>query len=1714
MSSHRRRLGPWPRLAFTALAVLVLTPLPADAQLVELVSRAGFNFDSVGGDVSTEAISDDGRFVAFRSGATNLVPGQVDFNGNTDVFVYDRQLGTVSLVSHREGAPLVAAAGTSSEPVMSGDGRFVAFVSDAEDLVPGFVDTKPDFFTDVFLYEIATGIVTLASRSLTSPVHATSGFGAYGPAISNDDIVEGVSVAFVTDSTGMTTIPDLNGVEDVFVFRHALGTVHLASHDGVTAGDGASGAPSISDDGGRVAFQSLATNFAPLDLNGTWDVFVYNRVGDFVMQVSHDPSGVQMGNDWSMGPMISGDGTRIAFSSAATDLVFGFISGGAAHDTYGWSGGSTVLLSRTAASAFTGGNAWSSPNGVSYDGQTVAFRSLASDLTSGTDANGTVDVFLYDYGIPGVRLVSHLPGLPNDTGNGTSDLPTLSGDGAWVAFRSDADDLVAGMSASVQRHIFRYDRLMDTINLASHVPGDPLLGGDRSSWVGAVSNGGYVAVQSEATDLVPLLIYGANNVYMFPGGGGDLSLVSRAATPSSTPVEESYADVRSISADGRYVVFTSKAPNVVPGSDDQNQDSDVFVYDRMTTTVRMVSHAWSSTTTAADNFSGNPRISRNGTHVVFESRAIDLVNGFDVPSWTGDANLYLYDIATEAVTLLSHAAGSPLVPADGWSGEAVLSDDGRYIAFESTTTNLVPGFVDGNAGSDIFRYDRLGGPTTILVSRIDGSPTTSPSSPSVRCRISGDGASVTFETASPAGQLVAGAVDANGAKDVFLFEAPLVRLVSHSIASPLLAANGASTGGEIARNGSAVAFVSDADDVIAGIDANAGATDVFIAGTTMLLIDLVSHTFGDPANTANRGSWGPSISDDGLYVAFESEATDLMWGFVEGNGTAETDVFLYSGLTLANVLASHVPDDEGRGGNKSSYGARLSGDGARLAFSSDATDLAVGTDVNSALVDPVFPRPDVFLFERATRGLTLVSHSMGSLIDTANGHSVGDDISLGGVFVAFTSPANDLVADDYNSSPGQLPPIPSSGDVFLHTLSCSPVTLLSATPNGDNRIDLTWDSATPQTYWVLRSLTPGGPYSQIGSTDATTFADLTAAGGVTYYYVIGSPCGISNELATATTGSCGDAPEWPGPPSASTTPGACEVTLNWPAAVAPCGGGVTYSVYRSTDPLFVPDRTNRILASHPGTFHLDSFSIVPDTAYYYIIRATSLTTGVEDSNLDRVWQTPTGCLPAAPATVQFFNVRSYDGENTLEWVNPGGGYQETQIFFTDDGSPPFCATATPVPGSPFVGTAGTRDRAVHSGLTNGTLYQYTACVHDGVSLSWQESPSLGRPDAVAGSVKWGYTTDATTLATAGVSPDRGYFVVSNDTVLHGLTPRSDGGLWPLGPPEWYPSIVGPVQNRPTVLFLDTTTVKGASKVLLVGSQDGHVYAVDAESGRLLWTSPQLGTWVQASPSAMLKDLGGAYDLVLVGTRDGGADNTFYGLHLSDGTIAWSFDNGGPGSGIGIISGQAQVDYANNRVYFTSYTRGGGSSSTVWCLDFTDTGAAKLWEKGTVDGIANTAAGPVLAFGTRLYVGTEDGVIHALHPDDGSPLWLAPWPTGDTFVKGYVWPDFASNRLYFSTTNFVHAIQDNGGTVSNFWTAPVSITAPSPPVLLNGRVYVGGANNRVYSIDATSMTPAVPTERIVGDPAWGDTIGPPTLDTTNNLLLLGSEGGIVYSVEPF
>jgi YD repeat-containing protein len=375
------------------------------------------------GDSSAPAISSDGRYVAFQSWSSDLVAN--DTNGAADIFVHDRQTDTTTRVSVGPGG--AQSNGGSVDPSISGDGRFVAFVSGATNLAQGdsggwneiFVhdrtlgttrrltvgigNQEPDWPSDhpsivstsqgtysvafasaagnlvagderswdVFVYQSSNQSITKISKGL--------GGAQANDSSDNPSIATNGMVAFDSYASNLVA-NDTNAKRDVFIWNGSTNARISLGLGGAPANEESS-LPSISADGNFVAFQSYASNLVTGDTNGTWDIFVYNRTTGVTERVSLAWNGVQADGS-SYNASISGDGRFVTFFSSASNLIPTQVS--PLGQTYVYDRETDQIRLASASAVGETSNAWDVVRPViSADGTSVAFDSIATNLYSG-----------------------------------------------------------------------------------------------------------------------------------------------------------------------------------------------------------------------------------------------------------------------------------------------------------------------------------------------------------------------------------------------------------------------------------------------------------------------------------------------------------------------------------------------------------------------------------------------------------------------------------------------------------------------------------------------------------------------------------------------------------------------------------------------------------------------------------------------------------------------------------------------------------------------------------------------------------------------------------------------------------------------------------------------------------------------------------------------------------------------------------------------------------------------------------------------------------------------------------------------------------------------------------------------------------------------------------------------------------------------------------
>jgi Tol biopolymer transport system component len=361
------------------------------------------------------------------------------------------------------------------------------------------------------------------------------------------------------------------------------------------------------------------------------------------------------------------------------------------------------------------------------------------------------------------------------------------------------------------------------------------------------------------------------------------------------------------------VAFASTADNLVHG--DTNTTYDVFVHDLKTGRTKRASVA--SSGAEAHGLSDHPSISADGRIVVFNSDAPDLVNGDN----NATTDIFVHNMKTGKTRRVSMSSSG--AEADNYSGNASISENGRFVAFQSTADNLVPG--DTNTQQDVFVRDLKNGKTRrVSVSSAGTEGDDSSSAPS----ISADGRLVAFS--SQATTLVPN--DGNATGDIFVNDRKTHRTRRVSVSSSGAEADGFSYNfPSLSANGRFVAFASHATNLV-GHDLN-GKTDIFLRDLDKKTTKLISvSSSGEQANNDSFLVDPLVVSNDGGEVAFISLATNLLAGGTTGEQVFLRDVKKHK-TRLLNVSGSGVQGD----GN--SFDPSMTPDGRSISFSSDATNL-------------------------------------------------------------------------------------------------------------------------------------------------------------------------------------------------------------------------------------------------------------------------------------------------------------------------------------------------------------------------------------------------------------------------------------------------------------------------------------------------------------------------------------------------------------------------------------------------------------------------------------------------------------------------------------------------------------------------------------------------------------------------------------------------------
>ena len=943
-------------------------------------------------------ISDDGRYLVFQSIMDGLDP--LDNNGQMDVFRLDLQTGVIKLVSTNfagdaSGNDVSGDYGTSDcqNAMLSADGRYVVFHSLASDLVA--IDSNSD--ADVFRRDMQTETTEMVSINAAG---TNSGGGAsQNPVMSPN----GRYIAFVSNGKEIISPPDTDIDVDVFVRDMNSGITQLASVAvGGGPGNRSSAEVAISDDGRYVAFRSTASNLHALDTDTNLDIFQRDLVDDTTALVSINTLANGSADDNSSRQIsMSGDGRFVVFKSRATNLVTPDSNN--REDVFAWDRdaaiGSQVHLVSTNSVGTDSGSTTSDQAVISRNGSRIAFRSAANDLDV-RDEDGSFDVFARDTSNLGAEFPTYylVSATPDDLGaGGSSQNPVISTDGRYVAFRSTGNDIVTLDTSG--EDVFLRDLQTNITSLASPNSGGTASGNDTSDNPAISGDGNTMAYLSAATDLVTNDINERDDVFVFKANAVSLVSTRDPGISTTTGNNRSWVESRSIvsnprrrqiSDDGRYAVFVSESSDLDPQNNGGGRDN---VYRRdLFLGINTLVNIDENGLIPATGESNEPSISRNGNRVAFRSSSsllssdpgntdiyvrdmimgtifhasVDMSGGSPTGSTYGgvisgdgghvlffssatdihadDTNVgrdaYVRDLDAGATDLISINFDGASAGDDVSIGPGSISDDGRFVVFESRADDLVDTIGLGiavNDSSQVYLRDCQQGSTVLVSVRHDG--TAYGDRGSDNPVISGNGQRIAYE--SEALDLVNIGLPDDFGVDIFVWEAGFNKMVSLNTSGT---GRGTSKKPSISRDGRYIAFESSANDLSGETHANGSNRSVMVRDVINDTTELVDFNFSGIAS-GDKHAQNASISNNGRQVAFESNSSNL----VPNDFNTKNDFFLRDLDAKITTLISISRSGTAAGNRKGSGGTSdlpnlpsISGNGTNVIFHSRSGDLVSG----------------------------------------------------------------------------------------------------------------------------------------------------------------------------------------------------------------------------------------------------------------------------------------------------------------------------------------------------------------------------------------------------------------------------------------------------------------------------------------------------------------------------------------------------------------------------------------------------------------------------------------------------------------------------------------------------------------------------------------------------------------------------------------------------
>ena len=675
------------------------------------------------GHSSNISLSTSGEFAAFRSCAGNM---SFESQGRCDIYRKNLLTGELELVSASHHNHTEKSGNGSDQPAISGDGRYVVFASQADDLLPEVGTTT----SDIYLWDAQTKLIELISYTADG---SSGNKGSFAPDISGD----GSLIVFESKATDLdVNTHDFNKSEDIFLHNRQTGETKRLTVSENGESDQDSSNPKISADGKFVVFQSRASNLTSVVSGVNSDIYRYNVDSGFLELVSINAAGEPDTRNDSSFPAMSADGNRIAFRAGASLTTQ---DDDTMADIYvrDMESGITELVSLSVTGLNDTGEAALGRVGISSDGTRVVFSYADSSGTFGTDTYSGNNVYLRDLSTDSTLLISQQV----NTGSlreGDALSPVISGDGSIVGFESEStvfdindrdtkndvyivntestitdkvsvpislgthgdihevaisnngryilfrtdDKLLSQTGDSANDELFLLDRdTLAIMHIRLGINGDDITHPFENG-IDISDNGNVIAFSTRAENIYPISDSSIRIVYRFQLDTEELTVVSKNGADASSFLSNGSAYDPSISGDGRYIAFTAEGTNITaPDNGSWIGMIRVYLYDHSTGVSEMVS----VTNDNRVDYSNEPEISGNGDYVVYTSTADELIG-----EQYSSSQIILYDVKGNTNVMLSQTSAGGIGNHDSYFPE--ISDDGGTVIYMSKASNLISGF--------------------------------------------------------------------------------------------------------------------------------------------------------------------------------------------------------------------------------------------------------------------------------------------------------------------------------------------------------------------------------------------------------------------------------------------------------------------------------------------------------------------------------------------------------------------------------------------------------------------------------------------------------------------------------------------------------------------------------------------------------------------------------------------------------------------------------------------------------------------------------------------------------------------------------------------------------------------------------------------------------------------------------------------------------------